>query len=50
MHQLLKNGGLEVIAGGGQEKLESLAIRRNYPEEKLLQQLLNLMTEPVNGV
>jgi hypothetical protein len=50
MHQLLISGGLEVIAGGGQEILESLAFRRYYPEANLLQRLLNLMAEPVNGV
>jgi hypothetical protein len=49
MHQLLISGGLKVIAGGGQERLESLAFRR-YPEDNLLQRLLTLMAEPVNGV
>jgi hypothetical protein len=50
MHQLLTSGGLEVISGSGQERLESLAFRRNYPEDKLLQWLLKLMAEPVNVV
>jgi hypothetical protein len=50
MHQILISGGFELIAGGGQEKLESLAFRRNYPEDNLLQWLHNLMAEPVNGV
>jgi hypothetical protein len=49
MHQLLKRSNLEVIAGGGQERLESLAFRRNYPEDNLLRRLLNLMAEPING-
>jgi hypothetical protein len=50
MNQLQISGGVELIAGGGREKLECLALRRYYPEENLLQRLLNLMAEAVNGV
>jgi hypothetical protein len=41
MHERQINDGVELIAGGGKEKLESLAIRCYYPEENLLQGLLN---------
>jgi hypothetical protein len=50
MHQLLISGGVELIAGGGQEKLKSLAFRCYYPEDNLPQRLLNLMAEHVSGV
>jgi hypothetical protein len=50
LHQLLISGGVELIAGGGRETLESLALRHYYPKDNLLQRLLNLMAEPVNEV
>jgi hypothetical protein len=50
MNQLQISGGVELIAGGDREKLKSLVLRRFYPEDNFLQQLLNLMAEAVNGV
>jgi hypothetical protein len=50
MHKLLKSCGVELTVGGGQESVESLAIRCYYPEDNLRQRPLNLIAEPVNGV
>jgi hypothetical protein len=50
MRQFLISSGVELISGGGQEKLESLAFRHDCPKSNLLQRLLNLTPETVNGV
>jgi hypothetical protein len=34
MQELLKSGGIDLIAGGGEQRRESLAIRRYYPEDQ----------------
>jgi hypothetical protein len=50
MHERIIMDVVKFIAGGGLERLESLAIRCYCPEDNLLQQLLNSMVEPVNEV
>jgi hypothetical protein len=49
MQELLKSGGFDLIAAGGKEKPESLAIECYNPKEPLLQRLLNLIPEALNG-
>jgi hypothetical protein len=41
MLELLKSGGGELNVGSSQESVESLAVRRYYPKDNLLQWLLN---------
>jgi hypothetical protein len=40
MYEFITSEGIELIAGGGQKKLESLAVRCYYPEENSLQRLI----------
>jgi hypothetical protein len=49
MQELLIRNGLDLIAGGDEEKQESLSVKRSYPEENLLQPRLIWMAEAVNG-
>jgi hypothetical protein len=48
MQELLRSGGVDLIAGGGEERLESCAIECYNPENCLLQCLFNLIPEAVN--
>jgi hypothetical protein len=50
MYELLISCGVDLTVGGGQERVESLAISHYYPVDNLLQWPLNLTAEPLNGV
>jgi hypothetical protein len=40
MYEFIISDGVEHIAGGGQKKLESLAVRFCYPEANFLKRLI----------